>query len=274
MSGEGSESSSIIKALGHPAAGLLTALVTGLTAGRSGAVSQIGAAALGVVGGVSALAFSLIYGRYSGILASGNKRKTTLERQAYDRLRKSLAEGNGAARLYAGWLNSFLDWIEWFFGDAETKDQRAFGLKTPAPLWPFFAALAIHDVAKGLPVPATAPELAPAVLWTSTAAFGIASFLWLALAGMKRRRSTKLWPFLPILPFYYLLASVAAWLALYDLISRPYHWHKTEHGLAKTSRRSQSSASAPAPVRPQASPPAAERSARQRDPLAKLAAVR
>lgn len=119
MSGEGSESSSIIKALGHPAAGLLTALVTGLTAGRSGAVSQIGAAALGVVGGVSALAFSLIYGRYSGILASGNKRKTTLERQAYDRLRKSLAEGNGAVRLYAGWLNSFLDWIEWIFGDAE-----------------------------------------------------------------------------------------------------------------------------------------------------------
>ncbi len=113
------------------------------------------------------------------------------------------------------------------------------------PLWPFFAALAIHNVAEGLPVPATAPELAAAVLWTSTAAFGIASFFWLALAGMKRRRLTNLWFFLPLFPFYYLLASVAAWLALYDLISRPYHWHKTEHGLAKTSRRSHSSAAAP-----------------------------
>jgi hypothetical protein len=36
---------------------------------------------------------------------------------------------------------------------------------------------------------------------------------------------------------YYLLTSAAAWLALYDLILRPYHWHKTEHGLAKTSRQ-------------------------------------
>jgi hypothetical protein len=35
-----------------------------------------------------------------------------------------------------------------------------------------------------------------------------------------------------------LLTSAAAWVALYDLILRPYHWHKTEHGLAKTSRQS------------------------------------
>jgi glycosyltransferase XagB len=48
----------------------------------------------------------------------------------------------------------------------------------------------------------------------------------------------NLWASLPLVPLYYLLASAAAWLALYDLVSRPYHWHKTEHGLAKTSRTS------------------------------------
>ncbi len=136
---ESSESSSVIKAVGHPVAGGLTALLTWLTAGQSGAVSQLWASVLGLVGGVSALAFSLLYGRYSGILASGNKRKTSLERQAYDRLRKSLAEGNGAARLYADWLGIFLDWIEKFFGDAGMADRtlfpHAFGLKKPAPLW-------------------------------------------------------------------------------------------------------------------------------------------
>jgi hypothetical protein len=47
----------------------------------------------------------------------------------------------------------------------------------------------------------------------------------------------NLWPFLLLLPVYYLLGSVAAWMALYDLISRHYHWYKTEHGLAKTSRQ-------------------------------------
>jgi hypothetical protein len=67
--------------------------------------------------------------------------------------------------------------------------------------------------------------------------FGFASILWLAILGMERRKLLNIWPVLPLLPVYYLLTSIAAWLALYDLIFRPYHWHKTEHGLAKTSRQ-------------------------------------
>ncbi|MGH6848741.1 MAG: glycosyltransferase family 2 protein [Methylocella sp.] len=103
------------------------------------------------------------------------------------------------------------------------------------PLWPFFTALMIHDLSAGLPSPASALELTEVVLWMSAGLFGTGSILWLALLGMKRRKLQGLWPFLPLLPLYYLLTSVAAWLALYDLILRPYHWHKTEHGLAKTS---------------------------------------
>lgn len=105
-------------------------------------------------------------------------------------------------------------------------------------LWPFFAAATIHGFSGGMPAPATALELAVAVLWVSTVFFGAGSILWLALLGMERRRLLGLWPFLLLIPAYYLLASVAAWMALYDLILRPYHWHKTEHGLAKTSRLS------------------------------------
>ena len=80
----------------------------------------------------------------------------------------------------------------------------------------------------GLPSPDSALALMEAVLW---------SILWLALLGMKRRKLLGLWPYLPLLFPYYLLTSAAAWLALYDLILRPYHWHKPEHGLAKTSRQ-------------------------------------
>ncbi|MGH6858476.1 MAG: glycosyltransferase family 2 protein, partial [Methylocella sp.] len=103
------------------------------------------------------------------------------------------------------------------------------------PLWPFFTALMVHDLSAGLPSPASAHELIEVVLWMSAGLFGTASILWLALLGMKRRKLLGLWPFLPLLPLYYLLTSAAAWLALFDLILRPYHWHKTEHGLAKTS---------------------------------------
>jgi glycosyltransferase XagB len=105
------------------------------------------------------------------------------------------------------------------------------------PLWPFFAALVVRQLSIGALAPASPLELATTVLWISAVVFGAGSILWLALLGMNRRRLMKLWPFLPLVPLYYLLASVAAWMALYDLISRPYHWHKTEHGLAKTTRQ-------------------------------------
>jgi hypothetical protein len=59
----------------------------------------------------------------------------------------------------------------------------------------------------------------------------------------------RAWPSLPLVPLYYLLASVAAWMALYDLISRPYHWHKTKHGLAKTTRQGAPLERATTPVR-------------------------
>jgi glycosyltransferase XagB len=33
------------------------------------------------------------------------------------------------------------------------------------------------------------------------------------------------------MPVYWFLMSVAGYLALYELISRPSYWQKTEHGL-------------------------------------------
>jgi hypothetical protein len=111
------------------------------------------------------------------------------------------------------------------------------GLVIAPPLWPFFAWLVVHDLRAGLPSPASGLALIETVLWISACLFGAASILWLALLGMKRRKLLGLWPYLPLLFIYYLLTSAAAWLALYDLILQPYHWHKTEHGLAKTSRQ-------------------------------------
>ncbi|HEY8031972.1 MAG TPA: glycosyltransferase [Methylocella sp.] len=112
------------------------------------------------------------------------------------------------------------------------------------PLWPFFTALIVYDLRAGLPAPASALELIETVLWLSAVLFGIASILWLALLGMQRRKLLALWPYLPLLFPYYLLTAAAAWMAIYDLILRPYHWHKTEHGLAKTSRQAMPSLAA------------------------------
>jgi hypothetical protein len=37
-------------------------------------------------------------------------------------------------------------------------------------------------------------------------------------------------------PLHWLMLSLAAWRALYQLIVSPYVWEKTEHGLARSSR--------------------------------------
>lgn len=37
-------------------------------------------------------------------------------------------------------------------------------------------------------------------------------------------------------PLHWLLVSLAAWRAIYQLVAAPYVWEKTEHGLARSSR--------------------------------------
>jgi hypothetical protein len=73
--------------------GVGSALLDWLTGGST-------LAALGKVSlAICALVFGLVYRRYLGIL--GADRRRSAERQTYDGLRNSLAEGNLAARLYA-----------------------------------------------------------------------------------------------------------------------------------------------------------------------------
>lgn len=58
----------------------------------------------------------------------------------------------------------------------------------------------------------------------------------LGIVGLARRRLLGCSWVLLLIPLYWLLLSVAAWRALWQLIRDPYRWEKTEHGLARTSR--------------------------------------
>jgi hypothetical protein len=57
---------------------------------------------------------------------------------------------------------------------------------------------------------------------------------WLGLA--RRGLLSAAWVLL-LTPLHWLLLSLAAWRAVYQLAVAPYAWEKTEHGLAKSSRR-------------------------------------
>jgi hypothetical protein len=89
----------------------------------------------GIVAPVVGFFVVLVYRRYAIII----KRDGPHERRAYTALRNSLAQGGLPARIYAERLKVTLDAVDRFFGDAGMADRtlwpKAFGLRTPAPLW-------------------------------------------------------------------------------------------------------------------------------------------
>ena len=76
------------------------------------------------------------------------------------------------------------------------------------------------------------------VLFGTTVVTGYLASGFLCTIGLIRRRLTAHAWVLAFMPLHWLLLSLAAWRALYQLIFDPYRWEKTEHGLARTSRRS------------------------------------
>ncbi len=55
--------------------------------------------------------------------------------------------------------------------------------------------------------------------------------------GLARRGMLKKAGVLALTPLHWLLLSIAAWWAAFELIYAPFRWRKTEHGLDKASRR-------------------------------------
>ena len=67
-------------------------------------------------------------------------------------------------------------------------------------------------------------------------AVGLGALMLPAYLGCRRRGWGDLAQSVPWLPLYFGLVSLAAWLAVIELIRAPSRWNKTEHGLWRTSR--------------------------------------
>ncbi len=64
-------------------------------------------------------------------------------------------------------------------------------------------------------------------------AFGNFAFLTLAAIAPLRRGLVRVCPSAIFTPIYWLLISFAAWKALFQLVTRPSYWEKTDHGLSE-----------------------------------------
>jgi cellulose synthase/poly-beta-1,6-N-acetylglucosamine synthase-like glycosyltransferase len=151
------------------------------------------------------------------------------------------------------WLKQRSRWIKGYMQTAMTHSRAPLTLLREAgmPATFAFASLIIGTIvtALGFPIFALATIAAywegsvfePATPFvTLTSAFATSVWLFGAIAlfappavGALRRRDPSLILLLPMLPLYYGLVSVAAWMAFYEFFTRRFAWNKTEHGLAK-----------------------------------------
>jgi len=130
-----------------------------------------------------------------------------------------------------------LAWRELGFWRFATGLTLTFGTVLSALGYPIFTLVCLTGISTGRLLSA---KTAWAALWSAASVMlfglGLAAILIPAFIGLKRRSLLQLLIWVPALPLYYLLVSAAAWYAVWDFVWHPFRWHKTSHGLARTSR--------------------------------------
>lgn len=106
-----------------------------------------------------------------------------------------------------------------------------------AMIHPFFLLTLAWNLLLGRPAPLDSAALAVGGIGLAVFAIGYPVALLCTALGMRRRRMGGLWRVLPLMPVYWLMMSLAAWRAVLQLVCAPQLWEKTDHGLARTSRR-------------------------------------
>lgn len=151
---------------------------------------------------------------------------------------------------FNNWLKQRSRWIKGYMQTflVHTRDPvtlvREIGLKNTAYfaatvggliytvlISPIFWALLVLWL---LVQPAWIPELFPgAVYYLALINLFIGNFffVFLGIIGAVGRGNDDLVPSTLLMPVYWLMMSVAGYMALYELITKPYYWQKTEHGL-------------------------------------------
>ena len=147
-------------------------------------------------------------------------------------------------RWYKGWMQTWLVHMRrptGYCGNSVPAGAIAFQIffaanVLAALIHPLFMA-GLGYTLSALPTPwahAVLDNAAP--IFAASLVSGYASTIVLDVIGLRRRGLLAHAWVLVLTPLHWLLLSLAAWRALFQLLYDPQRWEKTEHGLAKTSR--------------------------------------
>jgi cellulose synthase/poly-beta-1,6-N-acetylglucosamine synthase-like glycosyltransferase len=109
---------------------------------------------------------------------------------------------------------------------------------------PIFLAALVIALASGHALWASGQDTAVVVLYAVNLLAGYLGSGLIGFIGLARRGLTRTAWVLLLIPVHWLLLSLAGWRALWQLAVAPHKWEKTEHGLARHSRRNQRTAAA------------------------------
>lgn len=112
--------------------------------------------------------------------------------------------------------------------------------------WAIFLAFLL------LPAGMTEGLLPPALAYVAmiNLVAGNGLFIWLSMLAPLRRRWLDLTPLGLTAAAYWALMSIAAWKALIQLVTKPFYWEKTQHGLSRHVAAELARVRAAEPVRP------------------------
>jgi glycosyltransferase XagB len=154
------------------------------------------------------------------------------------------------------WMNQRTRWMKGFMQTSISHSRQPWTAFSQLGLWrfygtlvltlgavlsalayPFFTGLFLLSRLGGMPRPLSTTWGA---VWYSGSltlfGLGAAAVFVPACVALHRRRLWRLLPWVLLLPLYYGLVSLAAWRGLWELMTAPFRWNKTNHGLARTSR--------------------------------------
>ncbi len=150
---------------------------------------------------------------------------------------------NQRARWLKGWLQTWLVhmrhpaivWKEMGPAGFVVAQTLMLGILVSALAHPFFLGWTIWRFASGtfFPPPGHALAFVMTTLSLAVLMTGYAVSMLAAIEGLRKRGLARLWPSVLTMPVYWLLISLAGWLALWQFVRRPFHWNKTRHGLSK-----------------------------------------
>ncbi len=147
----------------------------------------------------------------------------------------------------ARWLKGFLQtWLvhmrrslvlgqEIGFDGFWATQAMTIGLIISALFHPFLLSQSVYLIVSGT-LALQAVSLPMAILAGLNLAVLFAGYAFSIYAGYYALRCKQIkgwWFVLATMPFYWMLISLAGWLALWQFIFKPFHWNKTRHGLSR-----------------------------------------